>query len=47
MMKRGLEWTRMTPNGRELVQALGVGDCHFRRGVLTTLGDAPGISNRG
>ena len=24
-----------------------VGGCQFRRGVLTTLGDAPGISNQG
>ena len=45
-VRSGLELTRMIPNGRELVQALvqapWVGDCHFRRGVSTTLSDAPG-----
>ena len=47
MMKRGLELTRIIPNGRELVQALRVGDCHFRRGVLATLSDAPGDKQPG
>ena len=41
----------MAPNRRELVQALvqalRVGDCHFRRGILTTLSDAPGDKQPG
>ena len=41
----------MAPNRRELVQALVQalrgGDCHFRRGVLTTLSDAPGDKQPG
>ena len=50
-VRSGLELTRMIPNGRELVQALvqalGIGDCHFRRGVLTTLSEAPGDKQPG
>ena len=41
----------MAPNRRELVQALVQAlrwrDCHFRRGVLTTLSDAPGDKQPG
>ena len=51
MMKSGPELTRIIPNGRELVQALVQAlrweDCHFRRGVLTTLSDAPGDKQPG
>ena len=46
MMKSGLELTRIIPNGRELVPALGWGTAIFA-GRFATLSDAPGDKQPG